>query len=289
MRPGLDRASPDGLLEEGYLLVAADHRRLDADGGAPTTPTRRHGHRSPGGHGKGLAFEWQCQQLLVLDELSRQRMSDRAHQHAAWRRCLLQARRSVDSVASDHAVALDADAPEVDEHLAGLHADPQPELGPALRRELEPEVSHCRLHLEGGSHGAFGVVLVDGRHAEDGQHGIAGELLDRALVPVASAERRSNARLTKAWTSSGSVVSLRLVKPTRSANRMVATLRSRPDPVAPASAEGDASSAGEPSPTVWPHDGQNLAPVGRVAPHAEQEACVGVPHAGQKRVPWSRA
>ena len=177
MRPGLDRASPDGLLEEGYLLVAADHRRLDADGGAPTTPTRRHGHRSPGGHGKGLAFEWQCQQLLVLDELSRQRMSDRAHQHAAWRRCLLQARRSVDSVASDHAVALDADAPEVDEHLAGLHADPQPELGPALRRELEPEVSHCRLHLEGGSHGAFGVVLVDGRHAEDGQHGIAGELL----------------------------------------------------------------------------------------------------------------
>ena len=35
-----------------------------------------------------------------------------------------------------------------------------------------------------GAHGAQRVVLADGRHAEDGHHGVADELLDRAAVPL---------------------------------------------------------------------------------------------------------
>ena len=35
---------------------------------------------------------------------------------------------------------------------------------------------------QAGAHGALGVVLVQDRHAEDGDHGVADELLDRAAV-----------------------------------------------------------------------------------------------------------
>ncbi len=56
-------------------------------------------------------------------------------------------------------------------------------LGPTLATQLGGQLTHRRLHLERGAHGALGVVLVSGGDTEDGQHRVAGELFDRSLIP----------------------------------------------------------------------------------------------------------
>ncbi len=67
---------------------------------------------------------------------------------------------------------------EAHQGLAGVDADAGLE-----RRAVRP-----RHALEGlddaqaGAHGALGVVLVHGGHAEDADHGVADELLDGAAV-----------------------------------------------------------------------------------------------------------
>ena len=43
---------------------------------------------------------------------------------------------------------------------------------------------------QAGAHRALRVVLVDVRHAEDGDHGVADELLDRAAVALDDAAAR---------------------------------------------------------------------------------------------------
>jgi len=58
--------------------------------------------------------------------------------------------------------------------LAGHHADP------ALEREVDERVAH----LECRPYGAQRVVLAHNRHAEDGHHGVADELLDGAAVAL---------------------------------------------------------------------------------------------------------
>ena len=70
----------------------------------------------------------------------------------------------------------------VDEHLAGLDADPHRELRLALGREPAVQLGQHRLHLERRAHRPFGVVLVGAGDAEDRQHRIAHELLGQALV-----------------------------------------------------------------------------------------------------------
>ena len=59
-------------------------------------------------------------------------------------------------------------------HLARHDADPP----------LEAELGQCIPHLGRRAHCAQRVVLVQRRHAEDGHHGIADELLDRAAVAL---------------------------------------------------------------------------------------------------------
>ena len=41
-----------------------------------------------------------------------------------------------------------------------------------------------------GTHGALGIVFVEGGHSEDGDHGVADELLDRAAVGLDDATCR---------------------------------------------------------------------------------------------------
>ena len=57
----------------------------------------------------------------------------------------------------------------------------------------------ARAHLVGGADRAQRVVLVDDRHAEDGHHRVADELLDGAAVPLERrrASRRSSASITR--------------------------------------------------------------------------------------------
>ena len=170
------------------------------------------------------------------------------------------------------------------------------------RAQLGGQLDHRGLHLEGGSHGALGVVLVDGRHAEDRQHGVAGELLDEALVArdlgAQAVEGPGDqgldelrvGRLVEAGEADqvgedhrrDLALPTRLRLPGRAASqswrgRGSSRHRWRWAPEAPSSGAG------------VPQAGQKRASSGRAVPQIAQARSVGVPQAGQKRVPGSRA
>ena len=99
------------------------------------------------------------------------------------RKCdLLQAGGSVDRISGHDAVPFALCATEVDQGVTGFDTDAEGQLWPALRAKLGHQSAHRRLHLQRGTDGALGIVLVDRRHAEDGQHRVAGEFLDRPLI-----------------------------------------------------------------------------------------------------------
>jgi hypothetical protein len=50
--------------------------------------------------------------------------------------------------------------------------------------ELVIKLAKSVSHVSGRSHGSEGVILVQSRNAEHGQHSVADELLDRAAVPL---------------------------------------------------------------------------------------------------------
>ena len=109
-------------------------------------------------------------------------------------------------------------------------------------RSVDPS---CRAARGPGSpgrpDGAFGIVLMGDRRAEDRHHGVADELLDGAAVAldVACAAAWYGRRICS--TSSGSSCSARAVKPTRSANRTLTTLRSSRGAAGPAPIRQEAS------------------------------------------------
>ena len=95
-----------------------------------------------------------------------------------WWRRRLQARRHVDGVPGEEALAARRVDGEAHEHLARVHADAHLDGLPADARQCVDLVDDA----QAGTHGALGVVLVHNRHAEDRDHGVADELLDRAAV-----------------------------------------------------------------------------------------------------------
>ena len=100
-------------------------------------------------------------------------------EHLAGLRVLLQARGDVDGVAADHQLAAGGRFPARDD-LAGVDADPEPDLGAVAARDAFGERAEAVLHGERSAHSALGVVLVRLRDAEDGEHRVADELLRRA-------------------------------------------------------------------------------------------------------------
>ncbi len=104
----------------------------------------------------------------------------------------------------------------LDDHLARLDPDPHRKLAVAGLDDRD-----------GRAHGPLGVVLVRGRDAEDGEDGVAGELLDRA--PVAVDVRRGRGRRSRSPAgarSPGRCAETSAVESTRSTNIAVASLRS---------------------------------------------------------------
>ena len=89
---------------------------------------------------------------------------------ARWRD-RLEPRGGIDDVAGDHPLV---GGPDRDGRLAGQ--DPGPGADPG------PDGSDGVDELEGGPHGALGVVLAGGRRSPDRHDGIADELLDRPAV-----------------------------------------------------------------------------------------------------------
>ncbi len=171
------------LLQERELLVAADQRGLDPERRATPAAAGLDRDRPPGRHGQGLALEDGGRELLVVDDLPRRRVGRGSDHDGPGCGGLLESGGRVDRIAGDEQVPLGARAGEVDQDLTGLDADPQGWLLSPLGSPFSRQLGHRGLHLKGRPNRALGVVLVDRRHAEDGQHRVPRELLDGALVP----------------------------------------------------------------------------------------------------------
>jgi hypothetical protein len=97
-----------------------------------------------------------------------------AHEDLARLRGRLQPLRRVHHVAHGRVVA--AGPQPADQHLAGVQPDPEPN----VEAQVRPGRRHRAVQLQRGAHGALGIVLVGDRGAEQGEDGIADDLVDPA-------------------------------------------------------------------------------------------------------------
>ena len=97
----------------------------------------------------------------------------------------LQARRHVDGVAGEEALAARRVDVETYQGLAGVDAYPDLDRLAADARQGVDLVDQA----QAGPHRPFRVVLVHGRHAEDCDHGVPDELLDGTAVGLDSHAR----------------------------------------------------------------------------------------------------
>ena len=143
-----------------------------------------------------------------------------------------------------HGGVVAAGPQRADEHLAGVDADAH--LHRHVGVDLGPVGGERLLHAQRGPHGPLGVVLVGDRRAEQGDDGVADDLVDPAAERGrCRATSRSKQRVDQVLDLLGVGRSLSAVKPTRSANSTVATRRSSRRVT-----------------SGWPHVEQKRAPVG---------------------------
>ena len=107
------------LLDEAQLAVAADERRLEPGGASLAAAVGDHAQRAPELGGLALALELVRARVLVGDRRLAGAPRRVADEHRARLGRRLDARRGVDEVARDHALALGA---ERDRRLAGEDA-----------------------------------------------------------------------------------------------------------------------------------------------------------------------
>jgi hypothetical protein len=161
-------------LEQLALAPAADHRRLVA----ALWCLDPHGDEPMCGEQTRLALRDHRAGLVGDDRLPHEAVRLLAEQNLARLRRLLQARRDVDGVACCKPLLGARD------DLARVHAHAQLEPRPVVAFELLVEPAQTPAQLPRGAHRAQRVVLMHGRHAEDGHHRVADELLDGAAVPL---------------------------------------------------------------------------------------------------------
>ena len=147
------------LAQEALLALAPDERRVEA---APRFLRASHRHETERLDRLRLAL--QCQRLdrLDLDRRARELHGLRADVDLVRGRRLLEPRRDVDGVARDEPLVGSR------HDLARVHADA------GLHADRRQRVAH----LGCGSKRAQRIVLVQHRHAENGHHRVADELLD---------------------------------------------------------------------------------------------------------------
>ena len=174
-RPPVATGGMEAVLEQPQLVVAADEGRLD-DVVGPAATLADDAHGAEGRDRRRLALQDVVPGRLEEDGRPDGPPGGLPDEDGPGRRHRLQPGRGVDEVARHHALALGA---EGDRRLAGQHAGPQLELESGGRiREGADGVDQ----LEGGPDGALGIVLVRGRRAPDGHHGVPDELLHGAAV-----------------------------------------------------------------------------------------------------------
>ena len=172
VRGGLVEQRPQG----GELLLAPDEGGGEAAQLGAGARQRRRG--DPGRERLGLALERRrVAGLEGEDPLGGgvRRLADGDRHRRGGR---LQARRHVDGVAGEEALAGGRVDVEAHQRLAGVDADADLDGAAADAGQRVDLVDEAQT----GAHGALGVVLVQGGHAEDGDHGVADELLDGAAV-----------------------------------------------------------------------------------------------------------
>ena len=161
-------------LEQLALPLAADHSRAVTTAGGLVP----HRDQPVGGEELGLALRLDRRRRFGLDAVTNQPVGLLAEQHLARLGRLLEPRGDVDRVAGRQPLLGAGD------HFAGVDAHPQLEPRAVAGLELVVQLAEPVSELGGRAHGAQSVVLVHGRHAEDGHHGVADELLDGAAVPL---------------------------------------------------------------------------------------------------------
>ena len=158
------------------LLLAADEgggERAQLGAGA-----RQGGGRDPGAERLALALERNGVAGVEREDPVGRRMGGLADGDRHRRGRALQAGGDVDRVAGEEAFARAGVDVETHQGLTGVDADADLDGLAADARQGVDLVDQA----QPGAHGALRVVLVQRRHAEDGDHGVADELLDRAAV-----------------------------------------------------------------------------------------------------------
>ena len=160
--------------------LAGETRRTECSAIRPTA--------SHAGTRSALPFSSSGSSGCVLDGSVGRAHRALADGHAPGPRGALEPRGDVHGVADDGVGV----AHRAGEHLAGVHAHAQREVGAV--REAVVHLDHGGLHPEPGADGALGVVLVRHRRAEDRHHVVADVLVDGAAVAldlVAEAQQRA--------------------------------------------------------------------------------------------------
>ena len=166
-------------LEHRQVLLAADDRRVEV----PLQPRRVRGdvEQVPGRHRLRLALRGERGGGLRGDRVADQPVRRLPQQDVARTGVLLEPRRDVDRVPGDETLVghrLTRD------HLAGVDPDAVGDRDAPAGADLLVQAAECRAHLVRRADGPQRVVLVQPWHAEHRHHGVADELLHRAVVPL---------------------------------------------------------------------------------------------------------
>src|SRR4029078_9529066 len=118
----------------------------------------------------------------VVDRAPGRRMRPLPDEHLSGLRPLLEACTHVDRVTRHHQLSARRRLPPGD-HLAGVDPDAQADLDAVAPEGLAGEPWKAVANRESGPHSALRVVVVRERHAEDGEHRVAYELLAEPAEP----------------------------------------------------------------------------------------------------------
>ena len=166
--PAVDRALVR-VAKGVELVTASDERPLV---GAAGPDRRQRPDEQPAGDGLALPLRVDVLQLAELERAPGRLRGPLAHDDLAGVRSLLEARAHVHGVPGDERAVRVG----VDDHLAGVHADPQ--------RKRRVELGETFAHRERGMERTLRVVLQRRGSAERRHHRVAGELLDGAARPA---------------------------------------------------------------------------------------------------------
>ena len=161
------------------LVLASDERRVEA--ARPPRAHRCHLEHAPGRYRLRFSLERQRRQWLRRHRVADKPVRRLADEDLVGSGSLLEARCDIDGVAGDERLTFRGIARN---HLAGVHAGADPELDAPVPPELLVQLGARIADLDRSSYRPVGVVLVQMRHAEDGDDRIADELLRRPAVTV---------------------------------------------------------------------------------------------------------